>query len=357
MKLIDVTGLGHSGKTAVTDLLRELDGVHAHHNSFEFNLLRLPDGIIDLHHALCEKWSPSRSDFAIKRFRRLCESLNMNYSEALANNFMQYTEKYMESLVIGSLFIDGWYDSLYEDRTKKERVKTVLKNMGLFKLVKKVYKLIKSNIRTPRIKTEVFLSDGNNFLNKTKVYLEKILFSNSDSKFNTVITNNAFEPFNPQYSIRFFNNAYSVIVDRDPRDIYASIIKVDEAYLPKFETDEGLFSKEYIQELKENMLGVENINTFIIRQKLFREKMKIEKNNPRIIYINYEDLVLKYEETVQNIFLKVGIDSNQHVNKKMYFNPALSVKNVGLWKNIKNHYRQEEIDIIRANLKEYCYDQ
>ena len=352
MKLIDVTGLGHSGKTAVTDLLRELDGVHVHHNSFEFNLLRLPDGIIDLHHALCEKWSPSRSDFAIKRFRRLCESLNMNYSEALANNFMQYTEKYMESLVIGSLFIDGWYDSLYEDRTKKERVKTVLKNMGLFKLVKKVYTIINSNRKNSGPKTEVYLSNDNNFNEKTTAYLEKVLFSNSDSKFNTVVTNNAFEPFNPQYSIRFFNNAYSVIVDRDPRDIYASIIKVDETYLPKFETDEGLFSKEYIQELKENMLGVENINTFIIRQKLYREKMQIQNNNPRVLYLNYEDLVLKYDDTIQAIFSKVGIEPDRHTKKKHFFDPAQSVKNVGIWKKMKD---SKEIKLIENKLNKYLY--
>ena len=35
MKIIDVSGMGNSGRTAVTDLLREIDGIHAHHNLFD----------------------------------------------------------------------------------------------------------------------------------------------------------------------------------------------------------------------------------------------------------------------------------------------------------------------------------
>ena len=104
-KLVDVSGLGHSGKTAVTDLLSEVDGVHTHHHSFEFDLLRLPDGIIDLQQSLCGHWSPSRSDFAIKRFRRLCEALNVNYSGMLTSRFMEYTDEYLESQVPSMLIL------------------------------------------------------------------------------------------------------------------------------------------------------------------------------------------------------------------------------------------------------------
>ena len=352
MKLIDVSGLGNSGKTAVTDLLREIDGVHAHHNSFEFNLLRLPDGILDLQQALCENWSPSRSDFSIKRFRKLCESLNGHYSGVLTNRFMLYTDEFLESLVLESLFIDGWYDSLYEDRTRKDRFKSILKNIGLFDLVKKVYKLLISNNQISGHKTEVFLSDGNDFIIKAKAYLEKVLFTDLDNKNNSVVTNNAFEPFTPHTSIIYFDDAYSIVVDRDPRDIYASIIKVDESFLPKFETNEGLFSKEYIQRLKEDMLGTADIWTFITRQRLYREKMLFEKDHPRIVYVWYEDLVLNYEDTVKEILSKLDIDPDLHTKKKQFFDPAQSAKNVGIWKKMKD---SEEIKLIEKELKDYLY--
>jgi len=352
LKLIDVSGLGHSGKTAVSDLLSEIDGVHAHHNSFEFDLLRLPDGILDLQQALCENWSPSRSDFAIKRFRKLCESLNGHYSEVLTNRFMLYTDEFLEALVLGSLYIDGWYDALYEDRTKKDKFKSILKNIGLFDLVKKVYKLLSSNSQISGYKTEVFLSDGNDFIIKAKAFLEKVLFIDLDNKNNSVVTNNAFEPFTPQKSIIYFDDAYSIVVDRDPRDIYASIIKVDENFLPNFETDEGLFSKEYIQRLKEDMLGTADIPTFITRQRIYREKMLFEKDYTRIIYVWYEDLVLNYDDTVKKILSKLDVDSHMHTKKKLYFDPTQSAKNVGLWKQIRE---SEEIQLIEKELKEYLY--
>ena len=71
-KFIDVSGLGHSGKTAVMDLLSEIEGFHLNNTVFEFNLLRLPDGIFDLKWAVYDNWSLVRSDFAIKRFKQLC---------------------------------------------------------------------------------------------------------------------------------------------------------------------------------------------------------------------------------------------------------------------------------------------
>ena len=352
MKLIDASGLGHSGKTAVTDLLREVEGVHAHHNSFEFNLLRLPDGIIVLQEALCGNWSPSRSDFAIKRFRRLCEALNGDYSEMLTNRFMEYSDEYLESLVLGSLYIDGWYDSLYENNSQKERIKAILKKFGVFNLSKSLYRFIKPNIHSGNQKTEVFLSDGHSFIEKTKAYLEKILFSVENKSVNTVVTNNAFEPFNPQESKRFFDDAYSIIVDRDPRDIYTSIVKSEDTFIPKFETDEGLFSKDYIQQMKEDFLGTENIHSFITRQRIYREKMLFEKDHARIVYVWYEDLVLNYEDTVQELLSKLDVDPEFHTMKKQYFDPAQSAKNVGIWKRMEDN---EDIKLIEKELKDYLY--
>ena len=127
MKVIDVSGIGHSGKTAVTDILREVRGFHVHDNSFEFDLLRLPDGILDLEKALCDNWSPIRSDFAIKRFKQLALALEDGYSETLNSNFKILTQKYVESLIIDQLHINGWYDELYKDNTNKKKLKIILK--------------------------------------------------------------------------------------------------------------------------------------------------------------------------------------------------------------------------------------
>ena len=54
---IDISGIGNSGKTALSDMLREVDGIHVHEGFFEFNLIRFPDGIFDLKWAICDNLS------------------------------------------------------------------------------------------------------------------------------------------------------------------------------------------------------------------------------------------------------------------------------------------------------------
>ena len=82
MKLIDISGFGHSGKTTVTNLFSEVDATHVHDPNFEFGLLRLPDGLIDLKRNVLDNWTPIKSDIQIKRFLndpaypRVCQSIN-----------------------------------------------------------------------------------------------------------------------------------------------------------------------------------------------------------------------------------------------------------------------------------------
>jgi hypothetical protein len=351
LKLVDISGLGHSGKTAVTDLIREVKGVHVHHSSFEFDLLRLPDGILELQQALCVNWSPSRSDFAIKRFKRLCEALNDHYSEMLTSKFMQYTDEYIESLILDRLYVDKWYDSLYEKNSFKLKAKSKLKKFGVFSIAASLFNVYKS-INTK--KNEVHLSDGKDFVEKTKLYLEKILFHHVDYNVRAIVTNNAFEVFSPCQNFNFFEEAHSIIVNRDPRDIFASAHLYLKSYKPDSEVETYRNNKNKIIEHLNQFLGLTNINTFIKRQKLYRKKMILDNENLKPIYVNYEDLVLNYEEVVREIFVKINLKSKEHVDKKKYFNPELSLKNVGIWKKMKD---SEEIKLIEIELKDalYCY--
>ena len=48
MSFIDVCGVGNSGKGALVDLLRELNDKYFLEWSFEFGMLRFPDGFFDI---------------------------------------------------------------------------------------------------------------------------------------------------------------------------------------------------------------------------------------------------------------------------------------------------------------------
>ena len=173
MKIIDVSGFGHSGKTAVSDLLREVNGVGAHDHSFEFGLIRYADGILDLQSNLVDNWSPIRSDRAIKRFRELCQKLASGYSKHLNPFFLEISDKYIESLIDGRLFINGWFDPLY-DQQKLDINREILKKFGLLEISKVFAKILRNKKVYEAKKTEVFISSGSDFILKTKKYLEKL---------------------------------------------------------------------------------------------------------------------------------------------------------------------------------------
>ena len=357
MKIIDISGFGHSGKTAVTDLLREVDGLNVHPASFEFNLLKLPDGLIDLKRNIFDNWSPTKSDFAIKRLKRLASALNANYSDILGIDFLYITNEFINSIIADKLKVD-WYDDLYLDKSQvnKDRIRKFLESTGLLKHYRKA-RTVYFNKYNPKMKgvfkkQTVYLVNQEKLILNIKMYLQKILFDKKN-KDKTVVSNNAFGPFNPTESMTLFDNGYCIIVDRDPRDIYMSSLDSDEIYIPQFESNNPVYSSKYLMNLKRDMLGTNDIDTFILRQLHYRKNIKQGLDNDHVIRINYEDIVYKYEETVSLLFEKLGIDPRHHTRKLTHFNPELSKKNIGLW---KRNCDMKEIKLISKKLKMFLYE-
>ncbi|WP_298067789.1 sulfotransferase domain-containing protein [uncultured Mailhella sp.] len=112
---------------------------------------------------------------------------------------------------------------------------------------------------------------------------------------------------------------------RDPRDQYLSIMRchVDDP---------------------------QNINGFISRYTSVIKHL----NNPyeHRLMVRFEDLVLKYDETTQKIMDFCGIDPANHVRPKAVFDPAISVVNIGAYKEFID---QEFMRQIEEQLGQYCY--
>ena len=85
---------------------------------------------------------------------------------------------------------------------------------------------------------------------------------------------------------------------------------------------------------------------------MLKQSYKNAENDDRVLRINFEDLVFKYEETKNKVFNFLGIDKSHHIDKFKHFNPEISKKNVKIW---KNHPNKDEINKIFNELKEYCY--
>ena len=345
MKVIDISGFGHSGKTVVTGILKEFDNYSVSDPNFEFNLLRIQGGLLDLKNALVDNWSPIRSDSAIRRYKKLIKRIGpkanffkpstlfysngMNYDSFFNDKFTELSHNYIESL-FDYKYQGEWPYHGIEDSIYKQFIQRFKQNIFFTK---------------PK-KREIFVSSALDFSYKTKKYLDQLFENFSQNKFNNIVLHNSFEPFNPENSLVLFNNAKSIVVQRDPRDIYCSTIESeDKLFTPSFD------KKNSHRNLKKNFLHSDDLTFFIERQKIYFQKVLLSKNK-NILRLKYEDLIFDYDNQLKKIYNFLDENPTVHMNKQKYFNPLQSSKNVGLWKRFKNN---KSVDRIYNELSDYCY--
>ncbi len=320
---IDLSGYAFTGKHAVIDLMREIEGYHVPHFQFEFALLRIQGGILDLEHALCGDWSPMRSDAAIRRFKKVIrrlgtkgswthprtwvDAVGWNYDEYYNHRFFELSDRYLGQLVAFSWNAE-WPFAMSEFGDLDFLVRRVARKVGF----------------RHALEVPVHLAYTDRFVPITREYLHDLLTSNVAAATRAVVMHNTFEPFNPQSSLKFFERAKAIVVDRDPRD-------------------------NYVQQQPVPSVAV-GVHEFIKRYRIHRLAVCREPH-PDILRIQFEDLVLDYERVVTRIFEHLGEDRSAHVRPKQYFDPAVSRKNVGLW---QTYPHQNEIRLIEQSLPEYC---
>mgnify|MGYP005636599633 FL=1 len=155
-------------------------------------------------------------------------------------------------------------------------------------------------------------------------------------KIDTLVIDQAISPTNITDTRRYFEHVKVIIIDRDPRDIYANMIKRNK-----------LFGSD--------PLNIDSASKYIQWHNRLRTISERDKNidiDKYVLRLSFEDLVLKYDTSVEKIIKFLDIDT-QHNNKGMYFSPKYSSKNVGLWRNYND---QSVMDKIGEELINYCYD-
>ncbi len=336
---VDLSGYGASGKTALINVFQEFEGFFAPHYSFEFSLIRIKDGLLDLENSLCDSWSPSRGDTAIKKFRKLVRTIGYDPSRynipgRLACNGMRYDHYFNGTFVKKT---ENYIDKLIE-LSYKSVSPYPFKNMSFPEVQAKKIIAYFVGMRAFEDNFYISINDKDKFYEITRLYLSDLFSCFDNNNVNTFCVYNACEPFNPTKPLKLLPNSKQIIVDRDPRDIYLAVQKSD-YFVGK---DHQAFS------------AVDELDKFVNRYRLLRERsLKVPKNSTNRLKIHFEELVLDYEKTLSTLYYFLDIDASVHINKSKYFDPDISKKGVGMWKNSN---RKKEIDYIYNNLKEYCKD-
>lgn len=126
----------------------------------------------------------------------------------------------------------------------------------------------------------------------------------------------------------YFGNIKMFYVWRDPRDQYAGARRRLRTYIPE---DPIVFSKRF----KKFINNFSNIN------------------HPNCMVLRLEDFCTNYDEVSKKIINFLGLNPDTHTRKFEFFDPKISTKKIGSYKNCPN---QEAIKIIEKELKEYCWD-
>lgn len=337
MNFLDLSGYMFSGKAAVSDFIREHVGFFVPDYRSEFDLIRIPHGLLDLKQAMVGGWSPQRSDKAVREFIHLTDVLGRSPRTVFDKIFKPsfgYDKKYVGFSEKTRKFVQEISDCTWMMHWPYELPSLTPIEHAKLKMLSK----FKGVHAWPEV--QYHLCSGDDFIDKAKHYIYELLANGYEFKGeHTIVTHNMLEPYNPAPGFCFFDNIKSIVVDRDVRDIYMTSI------LPSVGFNDMV-------PLYSGIIGAFDVDVFINRQKILRRKTNYLANEG-VLRIFFDDLVLNYDNTCRSIQCFLKVSSADHQARLKYFDPEKSIGNVGLWKN-STKAQLVAIRRIEKELPELC---
>ncbi len=335
-QIVVPTGYMGSGSSAITDLLREIQGYDCKNETFEYVLMHCPDGVFDLEDKLLFGNNAIRSDEAIHRF---IECINMlydrknywisSYKKKISPSFQKYSKEYISKITTATFPDTYWYF--------QENPDTFLLQLKNY-ICRVVCKITSEKIKLSRPlkykSMNIAFPVAEDFYMATKRYLQRI-FDDLGYRDSNLVLDQFLLPHNLYRIENYFDdNLRVIVVDRDPRDVFV---------LNKYKWTPDKMGIPY-------PLDALDFSEFY--KKMRRNERFVD--DKRILRIHFEDLVYKYDEVIGGIYTFLGIDDSFHLNKRKYFNPNISIENTHLCH--LNSMIEMECNVIAKELEEYIYE-
>lgn len=317
--ILDITSFGWSGSGAYHDLLREYDKTeYPYEGDWEFSLLWMVDGIYDLEDKLCHKCCRVYdSDIAIQRFLSIAKILS-NSSMIGYNNifksptFYDLCLNYINRLVgirfPAHCFNDithpnKWekYSPIYDKYNLAVNLflcNRYTRKLGLNRFTNKLF-----FYNPHEMKVAYYPKD---FLKITQDFVAELFDYMRLDPNKVLVMDQMYPPDCPDLFYKYVKEENkTMIVRRDPRDTYIAM-------------NETSFYPHAIPK---------TIDEFIWFYKNVVDSSRLPDTANRIS-LNFEDLIYKYEETVQR--LSAFINLGNHIHPKKWFDPNVSINNTQL---------------------------
>ncbi len=306
---ISTCGFGATGSSAVTDYLRECEGITVI-DQFEFTLAHCVDGLADLeYHVMLRNSRQLSSIYAIQRFEKL---IKKNTKKWCANTAI--TED--EIRTITYRFLDDITQLEYvtnspriNKRHSEFLQETIGESLMRRKIMPKLEKkgIIKKNIDYYPLDMVRVSIKPNNFYEATQTFVSDLLHAMGAPEGQHIAMDQAFVGNDPAASFPFFKNPYAIVVDRDPIDLF-------------------IFARKKLLSVG-RFIASDTVDHFVTYYRLLRENQPYLEDNDRVLRIRFEDLVYNYESTADQIDRFLGVTNTQ---RKTVFQPEKSVANTHL---------------------------
>ena len=327
--IIGVCGFGSTGSSAVSDFLSEYGDFVQVLDDIEFTWVSNVDSLIDLEYHLFNPHGRTGdsivaiqrySEFAKKETRLLC-GLGIKEKDVLNS-----VKRFLDSITLVKWY---WYDFRYK---KRNPLIQRLLDKYMYEIVPR--KEIKAGNRLKtRLMSEVSLSiKPHYFYENARNHVKDLLKLMGATLDRPLILDQPFSGNNPQACFPFYDDAYAIVVDRDPRDNY-------------------VFAKTKLLG-RNHFMAIDSVEDFIKYYKALRDNQPYRESNKRVLRVQFEELVYNYDEATKRIVDFLHFPNNP--NKKSIFNPDMSINNTQVWKRFPEF--EKDIEKIEVELSEYLFD-
>lgn len=329
--IVGVSGYGATGASAYMDILSEFENIRAL-KGVEFQLLQETDGLIDLAFHVTQRRNRLAESFAMERFLRVvngsqCDNLNRVTSDVLRQRARGYLD------AISTVHWKG--RSGFQPADFNGAISLAPINRALKWVNRVTTRLIGKNAYPKHMMRQTDIGKER-FVAETKEFLKDVIAALPNEGQENIALEQLFSTSNPCEGFEYFDDVRSIVVDRDPRDVYV----LTNYLLPHIAT--------FMPHDKDVRSFVEYWRAIHVSNETCDET----DAKGKVLHVRFEDLVFARDETVSVLERFLGLRHGGDYGR--FFDPAASANNTCLY---KTHCQEKsDIEYIEQHLSEFLYD-
>ena len=346
MKNVGIIGFYASGSSAVVDLLKEFDDVgvaldkdaNGNKRPYEHVPFVTSGGIFECVSLFDNCGSIYQSDMIVNNFIRSNERLYYNnfvsfgsYKWIIGEKFLDLSKEFIKDIGAST---EGGMTTEHKTGVRFSPIYAALQIAAKIVYKKPIYKIGKKNLTDGR-PTYWAAPTHEELYDAARKYIKGYFDLCKQDEKELMIYDQIIRPQNTIFLDSLFDDSFkAIIVQRDARDIF---------FLSKY-----FFSKPPYSFWSAPLPT--DVNLFC---KYWDKNTRFDSNNKKLLIIQFEDLIYKYEESVGRIADFLDLDKTKHVRKRKFFDPEKSINNTQTY--YETDESESEAKIIEEKLPRCIY--